>query len=208
MVHNGVDVSKLQRAEFIESAASLRNRLGIPNDVTVFSCIASFRPEKGHHLLIQAFAETPPHSHLVLAGDGERRSAIEAAVTAAGLRDRVIFLGNVVDVRPIIVASTATILASTAETFSLAMLESMALGVPVIAPRIGGLPEAIIPGETGMLFGVGDYRELALHMNALAGDADKVAAMGLAAQALVANRFDSEGMLHKAEAVLKDVAIC
>ena len=207
VVHNGIDMSKFKREEYIDAASAARRRWGIPEAAPVYSCLAAFRPEKGHDLLIKAFASAPEDCYLVLAGEGERRPLIEAHAAAAGLGGRVIFIGNVVDVRPIIAASVATVLASTAvETFSMSMLESMAMGVPVIAPKIGGLPEAIIPGETGMLFDVGDYCELAHCMKALAGDAAKAATLGLAAQVMVSKRFDASGMVLKSEAVLNDVA--
>lgn len=206
VVHNGVEPQKFRREEFLRVAKELRNKLGIPEEAFVFSCIAAFRPEKGHELLIAAFAELPADTYLLLAGDGARRATIEAAVRSAGLYERVRFLGAVPDVRPVIVGSNATILASTAvETFSMAMLESMALGVTVIAPRIGGLAEAIIDGETGLLFPVGDVEKMAQGMQALVGDRGNARDLGQAAQRMVAQRFTLAAMLEKYEQVLWSV---
>ena len=206
VVHNGLDVSRFRREEFIEAAARTRIDLGIPDGVPVFSCIAGFRPEKGHDLLVRAFAEADSAGYLILAGDGELRPAVEAAVKDAGLAARVRFLGNVDDVRPLIVASTATVLASTAvETFSIAMLESMALGVPVIAPRIGGLPEAVKPGQTGLLFDIGDVDQLARCIECLSNDPDNAAAMGESARILVSDAFTAEAMVVKNASVLSAV---
>jgi glycosyltransferase involved in cell wall biosynthesis len=204
VVHNGIDVSRFRRAEFLEAAGKVRRELQIPEGAPVFSCIAAFRPEKGHDLLIRAFAKAVSHGYLILAGDGERRKAMEAAASAEGVAARVKFVGNVADVRPYIVASNATILASRAvETFSIAMLESMALGVPVIAPRIGGLPEAVISGKTGLLFDVGDEDALARCIKAIADDPWTAETMGRMAHVVVADKFTAKAMSQKNECVLK-----
>jgi glycosyltransferase involved in cell wall biosynthesis len=206
VVHNGVDPAHFQRADFEDAARNLRRELGIRQNAFVFSCLAAFRREKGHELLIKAVAQTPPGTFLILAGDGERRPDIEAAVYRSGLNERVRFLGNVADVRPVIVASDATVLASTAvETFSMAMLESMALGVPMIAPRIGGLAEAIIPGETGLLFPVGDVARLAEGMRMMISERDRTQDMGRQANAKVFRNFTSDLMIRKSERVLIEV---
>ena len=151
VVHNGIDVSRFRRGDFVLAAQKLRVELGIAESAFAFACIAAFRPEKAHRLLIEAFSSLPGSTYLILAGGGTERPGIEAAVLAAGLQGRVMFLGDIADVRPVIVASNATVLPSTSvETFSMAMLESMALQVPMIATRIGGLAEAITHGETGL----------------------------------------------------------
>ena len=203
VVHNGVDLSKFRKAEFTYAASRVRSELNIPEGALVFSCIAAFRPEKRHDLLVSAFAKAVSHGYLILAGDGERREAIEAAASAEGVAARVKFVGNVADVRPYIVASSATILASKAETFSIAMLESMALSVPVIAPRIGGLPEAVISGKTGLLFDVGDEDGLARCIKAIADDPWTAETMGTTAHVVVADKFTAESMFQKNESVLK-----
>jgi glycosyltransferase involved in cell wall biosynthesis len=203
VVHNGVDPARFRRCEHQEAADSLRLELAIPASSFVFSCLAAFRPEKGHDKLIRAFSRLPDHAYLILAGDGERRRSIEKMVFTAGLAERVRFLGNVADVRPVLVMSDASVLASTAvETFSMAMLESMALGVPMIAPRIGGLSEAILPRQTGLLFPVGDVEALAAGMGELMADPAAARNMGRAAELHVRERFTLERMAKRNERVL------
>jgi glycosyltransferase involved in cell wall biosynthesis len=206
VVYNGVDPRRFRRVEFERSAGSLRAELRIPADAFVFSCIAAFRPEKGHDYLIDAFSRQARHTYLVLAGEGERMPATRELVRAAGLESRVRFLGNVQDVRPVIVLSNATILASTAvETFSMAMLESMALEVPMIATRIGGLAEAIMDRETGLLCPPGDSKELADRMQAMVANHVDARGMGRAASAMVTRNFTLERMVTGHEAVLVEV---
>ena len=206
VVYNGVDPRRFRREEFEGSAFSLRAELGIPMDAFVFSCIAAFRPEKGHKFLVDAFSRQAGHTYLVLAGEGELLPATRELVRAAGLEARVRFLGNVRDVRPVIVASDATILASTAvETFSMAMLESMALDVPMVATSIGGLAEAILDGKTGLLCSPGDAVALAAKMQALVDKDFDARELGRAASATVARDYTLERMVTGNEAVLTAV---
>jgi glycosyltransferase involved in cell wall biosynthesis len=115
-------------------------------------------------------------------------------------------LGKVGDVRPVIVASDATVLASTAvETFSIAMLESMALGVPLIASRIGGLPEAIIERETGLLVPIGDVDALASGMRSMVESVAEVRRMGQASEQLIRTAFTLDKMIEGNERVLQEV---
>jgi glycosyltransferase involved in cell wall biosynthesis len=207
VVHNGVDLKRFQRSQFEAGTMQYRADLGIPESAFVFACIAGFRPEKGHRLLIKAFSELPSNVHLVLAGDGDERPTIEAQVRSVSLVDRVHFVGSLADVRTLIVASNATILASTAvETFSMAMLESMALEVPVIAPEIGGLPEAIEHEKTGLLFPIGDVLDLAMNMKKMAKSPALVRSMGLAAADKVCRSFTLEKMIDGYGQVLEALA--
>jgi glycosyltransferase involved in cell wall biosynthesis len=204
VVHNGVEAERFRRPEFETAARQLRADLRIPESAFVFACIAGFRPEKGHSLLVEAFSRVPSNAHLILAGDGAGRGAIAAMVRDKGLADRVHFLGAIPDVRTLIVASNATVLASIAvETFSMAMLESMALGVPLIASRIGGLPEAITHGETGLLFPIGDVDALAAGMTRMVEQQSEVATMGQAAARLIRTSFTLHRMIEGHEEVLQ-----
>ena len=205
VVHNGIDPSRFRRGDFLDTAAQLRRSLGISSNEYVFSCIAGFRPEKGHNLLIEAFRTVAADAHLLLAGDGECRTAIESVVRANGLAQRVHFLGMVSDVRPVIVASNATVLSSVGETFSLAMLESMALGVPMIAPDSGGLAEAVLHGKTGLLYPVGDAHGLSSCMRRLMVESDLQRSLGAAATQMISANFTQKSMLSKSERVLLDV---
>src|SRR5688572_20161634 len=205
VIHNGVDVSRLCRSDFSTQATRIRGNLGIFDAAFVFACIAAFRPEKGHQILVKAFASLPVGTQLLLAGDGPERPAIEAAVREVGLQDRVRFLGNVADVRPVIVASNATVLPSTAvETFSMAMLESMALEVPMIASTIGGVAEAIIHRETGLLCSPGDSESLANQMQYLVGRRSEAQILGRAAGAKVARCFSLDRMVTNYQTVLAE----
>jgi glycogen(starch) synthase len=99
------------------------------------------------------------------------------------------------------------VLASTSvETFSMAMLESMAAAVPVIVPQIGGLPEAIIEGESGRLFPVGDVHALATCMQSLVDDPVSAARMGERAAHRLAREFTFDKMIDESEKALSEAA--
>jgi glycosyltransferase involved in cell wall biosynthesis len=203
VVHNGIDTQRFSRQAVAEPSADVRARLGIPNRAFVFACVAAFRPEKGHDILIDAFSQIEGEAYLVMVGDGLGRRAIEGSVRAKGVSERVRFVGSVDDVRPIVAAADASVLASTAvETFSIAMLESMSLGVPMIAPRIGGLAEAIVDGQSGLLFSPGDRSGLARCMRMLAGDREATVRLGETAAQIVRRCFDADRMVQRTLEVL------
>lgn len=166
VIHNGVDVSYFDPRAFDASRTEFRRRLSIPPEASVVSCIAGFRSEKGHDILIEAFSHLDHHVYMLLAGDGPTRNVIAKQVSRKGLQQRVRFLGQVQDVRPVLAASDVSVLSSTSvETFSIAMLESMSMEVPVVATDIGGLSEAIFPGITGELVPPRDPKALGLALS-------------------------------------------
>lgn len=205
VVHNGVESSRFRRNDYLAASQKLRSDLDIPKKAFVFGCIAAFRPEKGHKLLIEAFSRLASDAFLLLAGDGSERRNVELIVRERGLADRVRFLGSVAEIRPVIVACDATVLASTAvETFSIAMLESMALEVPVIAPRIGGLEEAISSHKSGILYPIGDTAALAAGLRMVTAFPTAAREMGVAASKKVKDAFSLDKMVEKNEKVLAE----
>jgi len=206
VVYNGVDPAAYEPRTARAGGAELRRRLGIAADSNVISCIAGLRPEKGHTFLFDAFAGLSGSPWLLLAGDGPERSRLENLTKGLRARDRVCFLGEVRDVRPVISASDVTVLASTAvETFSMAMLESMAMEVPVVATDIGGLSEAIHVGETGDLVPAGDASALRASLQRMLDGDDERRRMGLRGRELIAAEFSVHAMTHATDTLLCDV---
>lgn len=194
IVYNGIDLDRFDPVGSRDSGRKLRAGQDIPADAFVFSCIAGFRPEKAHHVLIDAFGRLTGSPYLVLAGGGPLRADIESLAKASGLSGRVRFLGEVNDVRPVLAASNATVLSSHTEAFSMAMLESMSMGVPMVATDIGGLKEAIIPEQTGLLVPVGDPAALAVAMQRLVDAPQLASSLGAEARRMVELRFSKEAM--------------
>jgi glycosyltransferase involved in cell wall biosynthesis len=206
VIYNGIDVARFQRLEFECRARDLLAQLGILPDSFVFACVAGFRKEKAHRLLLEAFRRLPRRAYLLLAGDGPERAAIQAMAARSGLNERVKFLGVVADPRPVIVASQATVLPSIAvETFSMAMLESMALAVPMIASDLGGMGEAIKHQKSGLLFPPKDCHALVGEMTFVMESPAAAASLGVAARESVAERFTLDQMVSGYESLFREI---
>ncbi|MGH7298427.1 MAG: glycosyltransferase family 4 protein, partial [Polyangiaceae bacterium] len=131
---------------------------------------------------------------LDVAGAGEARRALEASTVALGLRDRVRFHGGLDDVRPLLEEADAAVCSSRSEGLGLGLLEAMATGLPVMGFAVGGVPEIVVDGETGLLCAPGDVDALAARMREASADRARVRAMGSAARRRVVERFSLASM--------------
>ena len=125
---------------------------------------------KRHDLFLRAakrLAERFPQVRFVLVGDGPLRAGLEALANQLGLADRVIFLGNRRDVPAVLATLDISVLPSASESLSNVILESMAAGVPVVAAQVGGNPELVQNGTTGLLFPSGDEEQFCRAMEML-----------------------------------------
>jgi glycosyltransferase involved in cell wall biosynthesis len=204
VIHNGVDVEHCKPADR-EEVNRMRGVLGYAAGDYVVGLCAALRPEKNHVQLVEAIAALRARgipARALLIGDGAMRQAIEAHAHAAGVSGEVRITGFQQDVRPYVAACDALVLCSTTvETFSLAALEAMALGRPVVHSDIGGAAEMISAGENGFLFPVGDTPALVQRLAELAEPALR-SRMGAAARELVAARFSEQAMIERYEATL------
>ncbi len=203
VIYNGLDTEKFNPSHAQQSGWQLRQQLGISEQAKVICHIAAFRPEKGHRALLDTFQLLLRHHldvQLLLAGDGELRSHIEEYVRKGHLRSLVHFLGNVEDIRPVVAASDCSVLVSSAvETFSLAMLESLAMEVPVVATRIGGTEEAVINGQTGLLVPIGDHEAMADALSDILNHHEERRIMGKTGREKVKADFSLSAMVNKTE---------
>ncbi|TCV83440.1 glycosyltransferase family 4 protein [Sulfurirhabdus autotrophica] len=207
VIYNGVDTDYFAPAKFLDIGLAFRGTLGIPEEGRVICHIAGFRPEKGHTILLNAFSEVlkaVPNAYLVFAGDGPLRVEITHLVQEMGIEERVRFLGSLADVRPVLAASDVSVLSSTAvETFSIAMLESMSMKVPMVATDMGGTSEAVLHDETGVIVEPGDQGGLAKALANLLIEDRKRIAMGDAARTLVKNKFTKRNMVEETASVIE-----
>ena len=209
VIYNGIDPEHW-RSPGPEVRARSRRVLGLADGDYVIAMSAVFRPEKNHLQLIDALAHLRARgipARALLIGDGPMRSAIEARTRSLGLAADVLIAGLQHDVRPFLAASDAVALCSTSvETFSLAALEAMALGRPVVLSHIGGAADMVRPGIEGYLFPAGDTGALVARLAALADPAAR-ARMGAAARATVEERFTERAMVDSYEALLQGLAL-
>jgi glycosyltransferase involved in cell wall biosynthesis len=208
VIHNGVDTEQFRAVWTSEERSALRRSLGLLSEDYVIGIAALLRPEKNHVQLVEAVAALRKRgirARVLMIGDGEMRGAIEARARALGVADSVTITGFQSDVRPYIGACDVMALCSVTETFSLAAIEAMALGKPVVHSDVGGAAEMIIQGKNGFLFPVGNTRAF---VNRLAILADPAVSrvMGDNARALVESRFSEKTMVDRYERLLLDLS--
>ncbi len=204
VVHNGVALERY----FPLAAAAAKRALGLDPAWPVAGIIGRLAPEKGQALAIAGWPRVlakAPAARLLLVGDGEDALTLSDQVEARGLGDRVIFAGFQADPLPYFAASDIVLMPSRKEGLGLAAIEAMALERPVLAARVGGLPEVVADGETGLLL-PGDPDSFADATLALVADPARRAAMGRAGRARVAAHFHAETQFALLREVLADAA--
>jgi glycosyltransferase involved in cell wall biosynthesis len=171
--------------------------LGAP----VVGSVAMFRGSKGHPQLLEAFGlvhAKRPSASLLLVGDGTRRAWVEQLARDAKLSDSVVFTGFRLDVPALLRAMDCFALASTrTEGVPQALLQAFAVGVPVVASRIGGIPEVVADGETGLLVESGSAEALASAIQRVLDEPEAAARRARAARALVERRFSHEASITR-----------
>nr|WP_294503838.1 glycosyltransferase family 4 protein [uncultured Rhodopila sp.] len=177
---NGIDLSRARHAE-ARGRAATRARLGLPADARIALFVGDLSEAKGVDdiLAIQnLMLAAEPASIMVWVGDGALRDEVQRT---AG--PRVLVLGRRGDVPDLLCASDVLLVPSRwFEAFSLVAAEAAAAGVPVVASRIGGIPEVVLDGETGLLITPGDRKALLAAVALLLGDAELCDRLGSAAR--------------------------
>lgn len=161
-------------------------------------CVGRLSEQKGHLLLIEAVALLAAEGEaftLTLAGDGELRPQIEAAIARCGLGDRVVITGWIgsAEVRNQLLGARALVLSSFAEGLPVVVMEAMALGRPVVATQIAAMAELVDDGRSGWLCPAGDVAALVAAMRrCLHTSAEQLTVMGAHARAVVLSRHDAD----------------
>jgi glycosyltransferase involved in cell wall biosynthesis len=208
VVHNGIDVAHFTDRYSPAQKRAVRERVGFSEQDYVIGLCSGLRPEKAHGDLLQAVARLRqlgiPAKALFI-GDGPERASIERRIRELRLEGHVVITGLQADVRPWIAsADVMTLVSHAIETFSLAALESMALGKPLVMTRIGGASEQVVSGETGFLYPAGDIDALVGHLTTLTSPTLR-ASLGEAASRRVRERYTVTAMSSKFEALLAEL---
>jgi glycosyltransferase involved in cell wall biosynthesis len=190
---NGVDPAAGAALVSPGRQAALRARYGLGPETVVGISVARLEANKGLSYLVRALAALDRDRpwRWVLVGTGRDRAVLEALAGELGLGDRLVFAGAVddADLHNLYALAGVFAISSLYEGSSLATLEAMAHGLPVVATRAGGLPDKVLPGRTGLLVPPGDAPALAAGIARLLADPAAAGAMGAAGAALVAERF-------------------
>ncbi|SPP66506.1 glycosyltransferase [Nitrospira lenta] len=199
-VHNGVDRLSFQKPI---DRTKVRRELGL-TDGPLLVTVARLTPPKGHGDLIEALAllrDQWPGLQCVCVGDGELRQPLEELAAARGLSSMCRFVGSRDDVMEFYAAADVVVLPSHSEGFPFVILEALAMGKPVIATSVNGVPEVIDHLKTGLLVKARDVAGLAGAIQSLLEHPERARQLGDAGRAVVQAQFTVDRMVEKTVAV-------
>jgi glycosyltransferase involved in cell wall biosynthesis len=207
VIYNGIDLHEWHpRPRDPELAAEL----GIAPGAPVAGILAMLRPEKDHATFLEAAAlvvEKLPHARFLIVGEGVERARLESRTRELSLERTVTFAGRRADVPRVLSLFDVCVLTSvTVETFPMSFLEAMAMEKPLVATRVGGVPEMLDEGDNGYLVGLRDPSAIAAALVRVLGDPEKARAMGRRSRAIVEQRFTIEKMVRETEEYLDELA--
>jgi len=170
--------------------------------------VSNFRPVKDLECLAQIFIgiRRSIEAELWLVGDGQDMDRIKGILKRTGVEKDVYYWGIRRDVAPILAQADVFLLSSRWESFSLAALEAMACGIPVVAPRTGGLPEVVPHGRVGFLYSVGDLKAAAGYVTHLLTHPDELRSMGETASRH-AREYDAEKVVGEYETLYRELLV-
>jgi glycosyltransferase involved in cell wall biosynthesis len=201
LIYNGVDLARYAEQE---ACCTLHEEYGIPAGAPIVGVVARLEPEKGHPTLLDAWpavVEAVPNAHLLVVGEGTQRELLEGQVAAHGIADSVTFTGRRDDVPAVTAALDVAVLPSYREAQGLSILEAMALSRPVVASAVGGIPEMIEHGRTGLLVLPREPGALATSIVRVLTDHPYADTLGRAGHDLVHERFCVELMVRAVETI-------
>ncbi len=205
VIPNGVPLRPVRDAGCIVGA---RRALGLPEEAVVLVAVGRLSPEKGYDVLLSAIPRMQsvfPQTILAVVGAGPSEADLAALIARMGLESAVRLVGFVADVGPWLSAADIVVVPSRSEGQGLVALEAMAVGVPVVASRVGGLPEVIKDGVTGLLVVPDDAEGLADALICLARQPDMRQRMGEAGRMRVEDSFSIETMQDRHAALYRSM---
>jgi len=199
LIRNGVDIDRFAPRPPDEA---LRSTLGLPPRAPLVVAVSRLNPMKGIDDYVKSMALLAgrfPEARFVIVGEGASRRELEEQARLLGLAGRVVFTGTRLDVAAILSQAAISVVPSLSEGLSNVVLESMAAGLPVVATRVGGTPEILDDGVTGLLVPPCDAPALAGAIGRLLGDQALAKRLGEAARAQAVNRFSMHHMVRQTE---------
>lgn len=197
VIYNGLDLDGFRPGV---EPGSIRKRWGIPGDVPVFGIVGRLHPVKGHAYFLRAAArvlESEPGARFLVVGYGPDRPVLENLAGELGITGRVIFTGFVQDIPALLADLDALVIASLSEGLPFTAVEAMAAGVPVLATAVGGLPEIIEHGRTGLLVPARDPQALAGGMRWILQNPGRVREMVESGRRVARDKFSAAAMARR-----------
>ncbi len=205
MVVIGHGIDQTSRPATREEA---RSALGLPPRGPLIGAVGRLSPEKGQIVLLRALPAIVaafPEAACVFAGEGPSRAALEAEMRRLGIGDRVVLLGFRRDVPMVLAALDLFVQPSIYEGFGLSLLEAMAAGLPIVASRVGGIPEVIEDGHTGLLVPPQDPAALAGAVVRLLGDQEGARRLGESAAGRARERYSLARVAARVDDLYRDI---
>ena len=203
-VHSGIDLARIEEAP--ERTAALRAELDVPDGHALVMNVAHLADHKGQRYLIEAapaVLAARPETTFAIVGQGELRDELEALARALGVWERFRFPGFREDVPALLKACDLFVMPSHMEGLGTSVLDAMAARAPVVGTEAGGMPEAIVEGETGRVCPVRDSGALAAAILELLSDPARARRMGDAGWRRVHERFSNDAMVEGTLAVYR-----
>ena len=196
-IHNGIDPNRVTRTQSKKVARSVAN---LPSEAFLIGAVGNLHEYKGYEFLLRAMPllrAKVPNAHLVVAGTGSLETELKALAQSLNISEYVTFLGFCSDIRSVLESLDVYTQASLVEAFPMAILEAGAMGLPIVATAVGGVPEAILEGKTGLLVPAKDPQALANAYTSMAQNPARRAQMGEAGQCRVRQHFTRDQMVAK-----------
>jgi len=210
-VHNGVEDSHLASRNpslSFRMTSGLRQEFNIPQNAVIVGTISNFYRTKGVQYFIQAIVKLKdefPHAYFVIVGDGMLRSNIEYNIQVCHLQKNVILTGFQKDVMELLTEMDIFVLSSVKEGLPFSLLEAGALAKPVIVTCVGGMPEVIEDGITGLLVPPADPESLANAISKFLCDREVARLCGVRLQEKIVRNFQFSRMLEETVGVYEDI---
>jgi len=206
VIRNGVDLTRFKGAPDPEG---LRRELGLPPRTPLVAVVSRLTRLKGLEQFLEAAAvlkASHPDARFLVVGetapsDTAYLDVLTRLAAEHGVADRVLFAGFRADVPGLLAGADVSVMPSLNEALSNVLLESMAAGAPTVATRVGGTPEALADGASGLLVAPGDARALAGAIARLLDDRGLAARLGQAARRVIEDRFSVDRMVRSTEAL-------
>lgn len=199
-IYNGINIKYYERA--ITSNLKKRDEFGLGKDDFVCATVGRFVPVKGHTYLIKAIQKVVkviPEAKFLFVGDGELKSKLSEEIKSYDLQRNIFLLGARSDIATILSCINVFLLPSLNEGFGMVLIEAMAARKPVIATNVGGVPEVIINGTTGILVPPEDPEAFSSAIIKLYNNPEMSLEMGSAGYSRARNLFDIKTTVHEFE---------
>ena len=207
VVHNGIDLARFGCGDL--DKRECRARLGLPEHGWLWGAVGRLAPVKGHDVLLKAWAASGIGSlggNLVIAGEGKLRHELTALAQASGIAGEITLPGYITDVPQFLAALDGFVMPSRHEGFPLAVLEALAAGLPVVASRVGGIPEiltTLADRSAGFLVSPENKQELGEAMTQVMTWPAARREQAVAAIRQQARLFDADRMIARLDAVYR-----